>query len=246
MLKAVSNKVKLGRKLISIKAALKARHSEISFISSVDEGNKPSKYLLDLAPEFIALAKDINLGDVSNRVKQGTIKYTEIWPGEHYKLLAAVVKKLQPKLVLEIGTHLGMGTLTLKKFLPEDGKLYTYDIIEWNKFKDTLFVEADFDNRLQQVIGDIADAQVFEKNKNLLQEADLIFLDAPKDGIFELKFFELIAKMKFKPNAIMILDDIRVLNMVQLWSELKYPKLDITSFGHWSGTGIIELNAKGN
>jgi hypothetical protein len=27
--------------------------------------------------------------------------------------------------------------------------------------------------------------------------------------------------------------------MVDLWRRIPYPKLDATSFGHWSGTGLV-------
>lgn len=37
------------------------------------------------------------------------------------------------------------------------------------------------------------------------------------------------------------MDDIRVWTMLKTWREISYPKLDLTSFGHWSGTGIIEF-----
>jgi hypothetical protein len=38
-------------------------------------------------------------------------------------------------------------------------------------------------------------------------------------------------------------DDTRLPSMLKFWRELDYPKLDFTSFGHWSGTGLVELSA---
>ncbi|MGH7312141.1 MAG: hypothetical protein ACREJV_03130 [Candidatus Rokuibacteriota bacterium] len=29
-------------------------------------------------------------------------------------------------------------------------------------------------------------------------------------------------------------------NMLAIWREIRMPKLDVTSFGHWSGTGLVE------
>ncbi len=34
-------------------------------------------------------------------------------------------------------------------------------------------------------------------------------------------------------------DDIRLMNMVEIWNNLAKPKLDLTSFGHWAGTGLV-------
>lgn len=39
-----------------------------------------------------------------------------------------------------------------------------------------------------------------------------------------------------------MLDDIRFLNMWRLWRSIRSPKLDATSFGHWSGSGLVDLH----
>jgi hypothetical protein len=36
-------------------------------------------------------------------------------------------------------------------------------------------------------------------------------------------------------------DDTRLWSMLRFWRQLPYPKMDLTSFGHWSGTGLVEL-----
>jgi hypothetical protein len=43
-----------------------------------------------------------------------------------------------------------------------------------------------------------------------------------------------------QPHTLLVLDDIRLLPMVTLWEDLRLRKLDLTSFGHWSGTGIAQ------
>jgi len=32
------------------------------------------------------------------------------------------------------------------------------------------------------------------------------------------------------------------MNMVGIWRRVTRPKFDITSFGHWSGSGLIDWN----
>ena len=39
---------------------------------------------------------------------------------------------------------------------------------------------------------------------------------------------------------LILLDDIRLWKMLKIWREISMPKLDLTSFGHWSGTGIVQ------
>lgn len=35
-------------------------------------------------------------------------------------------------------------------------------------------------------------------------------------------------------------DDIRLWNMLRIWREIRLPKMDMTSFGPWCGTGLCE------
>ena len=37
-----------------------------------------------------------------------------------------------------------------------------------------------------------------------------------------------------------VFDDIRQWTMLAIWRAVQRPKLDLTSFGHWSGTGLID------
>ena len=74
----------------------------------------------------------------------------------------------------------------------------------------------------------------------MLEQADIIFMDALKDGKQEYLFLENFSKLQFKKKCLFIFDDIRLWNMLDIWYNLNKPKLDMTSFGHWSGTGLVE------
>jgi hypothetical protein len=50
--------------------------------------------------------------------------------------------------------------------------------------------------------------------------------------------------VRFRQTPIVVFDDIRVWNMLAIWHDLRWPKLDPTSFGHWSGTGICEVRVE--
>ena len=76
-----------------------------------------------------------------------------------------------------------------------------------------------------------------------MDQAQLIFCDAPKDGIFEPAFLSLLAEAELSQRPRwLLLDDIRLLPMVECWRSISSPKLDLTSFGHWSGTGIVDIS----
>ena len=68
----------------------------------------------------------------------------------------------------------------------------------------------------------------------------MIFADGPKDGRFEREMLQRFAEIGLPKAPIIILDDIRTWNMLSIWREIRHPKLDITSFGHWTGTGLME------
>ncbi|WP_198243807.1 hypothetical protein [methane-oxidizing endosymbiont of Gigantopelta aegis] len=70
----------------------------------------------------------------------------------------------------------------------------------------------------------------------------LFFCDGPKDGHFEYQFISYLTKLKPKKGRVLMLDDIRFKNMIDLWFSIDSPKLDMSSFGHWSGTGLVDMS----
>ena len=123
--------------------------------------------------------------------------------------------------------------------------LHTFDIVSWQKFNSHLKSD-DFDNyKVTQYLYDLSIDDNFNKFSHLINKADLFFLDGPKDGIFEYELLEKISRLKLdNKERILIIDDIRFLNMIALWRSIKSPKLDLTSFGHWSGTGVVDISEK--
>ena len=220
----------------------RAGHGEYSMIyDTLNTWGGPSDYLIDLALRAAQEAWRTELPDLSRRVDADSNDFTRIWPGEHYRLLAALVKLLQPKWVVEIGTFRGMSALALKKFLPSAGKIDTFDIVPWESVSDTFLRPEDFgDNRLRQQIGDLSDPAMFELNRSLIQQTELLFVDGPKDGVFERKLLQRLETVDFHKPLLLVMDDIRLWNMLAIWQEIARPKLDLTSFGHWSGTGLVD------
>src|SRR5207248_1137246 len=96
----------------------------------------------------------------------------------------------------------------MKKFLPADGRLVTFDLIPWENYPDVRLTAADFaDGQLMQYTEDLSDSAVFASHSELLSAADIIFLDAAKDGRLEQVLLEHLARLKFRKPALLILDD---------------------------------------
>lgn len=219
---------------------LSARHIEPSFVVSADDDpGVPTEELIRLSQEIIKVASTVDLSDLA--LRKGAARYNPTkWPGEHYALLTALTAVTEAKNIVEVGTERGLSALALIKGLKGEGKIITYDIVPWSNFEDTCLTQADFKSeKLVQKLDDLSDEDLFEQNRSILENSELIFLDGPKDGQMEFKLFQLFETLNFKNPPLIIVDDIRLVNMIPLWRSITRPKLDMTSFGHWSGTGLI-------
>lgn len=214
-----------------------ARHAELSVISSVDDLHPGSNgFLVELLLDAARAATLIDLSPLAARCQTPEDRlFVETWPGEHYRLLPALAKTLEATSVVEVGTYLGQGTLALALGAE---KVITYDIAEWTAFPSTVLLESDFETGIEQRIGDLSDPEYFDSQLDTLMAADLIFVDGPKDGTFERVFGTRLYEAIAGTGKVVIWDDIRLLSMVDIWRTFDVHKLDATSFGHWSGTGL--------
>jgi hypothetical protein len=214
-----------------------ARWSVIS--SAVDLQPPSTTALVDVLLQGAQCAAGIELEHISLRCDPASASWVRQWPGEHYRLLAGLVKLLRPRSVVEIGTFQGHGSLALLSG-SDVTTVTTYDVIAWDEIDGTVLRPSDFgQGRLTQRIGDLADSIFLGENLDILRAADLIFIDGPKDGVWEPDFCAQVLPLLADRQRLIVLDDIRLLTMVQLWRDLPFAKLDATSLGHWSGTGLV-------
>jgi predicted O-methyltransferase YrrM len=224
---------------------LRTPHFELSVISPLDESpGRANAELLDLAVDVARMAAEIDLSQLHDR--SGTARrYLSVFPGEHYHLLAALVRCMKPSHVTEIGTFTGLSALAILSELDGGAKLTTYDLVPWDEIPESALRPNDFaSGQLEQRLGDLANPETFTKNVDVLLDSQLIFVDGPKDRVFEPAFLKLITTLARTNRALLVFDDIRLWNMLGLWADLVLPKLDMTSFGHWSGTGFCWLDSK--
>lgn len=222
---------------------VKARHAEYSLVVSADDESGPSERLLDVGLAAAQRARSVSLEAVSARMTTEP-RWPDLWPGEHYRLLAALVEELQPRVVLDIGTATGLSALSLLARLPEGGQVHTFDLFPWNApdAPPTDLRESDFaDGRLVQHLDDLSSAEGAAKHRDLLKSAELIFIDAAKDGAQELNFLQRFEAIGLDARPIIVFDDIRQWKMLATWRRVTRPKLDLTSFGHWTGTGLVDF-----
>lgn len=217
-----------------------ARQAERSMIFSADDEARPSARLLDVALAAAEAARHIPLTGLGARLDSEP-RWPEVWPGEHYRLLAGLVRVMNPKVAIEIGTATGMSALALAAEMEGDGRVATFDIVPWRDYPGTVLREEDFTNgRLVQHVDDISRPDGLTRHRELVKQAELIFIDAAKDGEQEQRFIDAFDSLAFDHPPIVVFDDIRQWKMLGIWRKVKRPKLDLTSFGHWSGTGLVD------
>ncbi len=218
----------------------KAEHIQYSVVASLYDDTPAPDTLVEIGLNAAAIARKTRLDGLSARMK-GLSFDANVWPGEHYRLLVGLVSFLKPRRIIEIGTYTGISALAMKETLPVDGRIDTYDLCPWKTLPNTSLTEDDFaDGRLVQHVDDLTNWTVFQKHLPVIEEADMLFVDAAKDGICEIKLLENFERAHFKKSPLMVFDDIRLWNMLAIWRGIQRPKLDLTSLGHYTGTGLVE------
>jgi predicted O-methyltransferase YrrM len=202
----------------------------------------PNEFLMNTSLRAVEDAMGSSLAELRKRNSGLTDSvYYEVFPGEHYRLLASLVKTFAPKSIIEIGTFTGMSSACMINGMPQDSSVTTFDINSWRNHRSHLREEDFASGKITQILADLSNSTVFAQYAPLFESSQLIFCDAPKDGVFEYKFLSNLAKVKPKSSSILVLDDTRLLNMIDVWRWIQSPKMDLTSFGHWAGTGLVDI-----
>ncbi|MBD0360116.1 MAG: class I SAM-dependent methyltransferase [Nitrososphaeraceae archaeon] len=120
------------------------------------------------------------------------------------KIITEIIKKYNPKIVLEIGTLYGYSAILMANILPIDGKVVT---IELNKMNANIarknIANAGLSDKIDIAIGDAL--EVIPKLDFIF---DLLFLDAAKDEY--LKYLKLAENKNLKKGSIIVADNVEV------------------------------------
>lgn len=194
------------------------------------------KTIEELTKDFIAESPRIAVfGDVS-----------KIPGDEHYFFLAALGMQMQNKKIIECGTHNGRSTYSLhygNKKLNNNNRIITYDI--YNFLANGIFNDTNIEYKMENLF----DVNVRELNKEHILSSDIIFIDIdPHEGVLEYEMYNWLKENDYQ--GLILLDDIHLKeghmnvftgnSMQKFWDKIEDNyKLDVTSVGHYSGTGIV-------
>jgi hypothetical protein len=161
----------------------------------------------------------LDLSDVLWRIRRPEYQaYFEAEPGrEHYRLLMHLGSMFYR--IVEIGSLYGYSALALGA---NGARVTSYDIADQ--------VDVDAPDNIEFRLQKSTEIPEFD--------CDLVFVDAGHDGVYEWAVYQKLIKDGFV--GISVWDDIHLPGaMAGFWAKVDLPKHDLTSVGHYTGTGVI-------
>lgn len=155
----------------------------------------------------------------------------------YYHFLSKLVRRLQPKRVLELGTSIGRSALFMMVTLPENSKLATIDI---GSYLRTDLAPFAWDKRLKVIYGDDRLPNVAAEAIEFLDGGiDLLYMDSEHTYDQVAAEWE-IYQLHLNNGAIVVMDDIHLNDgLIKFWEEIKYEKIATDEKLHFSGFGLF-------
>jgi hypothetical protein len=158
-------------------------------------------------------------------------------PGqEHYHLLKELSTQINGKEIFDIGTWKGASALALS--FNQTNTVHSFDLVHSHilpKISNIVY-------HLANIVTNTPDRELW---KERILASPLIFLDIdPHEGKDEYVFYEWLRDNNYK--GVLICDDIHHFEAMRnnFWSKIPNEfKTDLTSQGHWSGTGKVQFTS---
>jgi hypothetical protein len=173
-------------------------------------------------------SETLNLIDFNSRFKEllnfnGSYQILNIESGrEHYRLLAHITTLFSNCVFFDVGTNACRSAISLS--YNTSNKIKSYDVVQILEKNPQI-------SNVEFLLGDAV-------NDSDFLNSSLIFLDVNHDGTYENYFYKKLIDINWK--GILMLDDIHLNEpMREFWNSIGKEKYDLTSVGHWSGTGIV-------
>lgn len=146
---------------------------------------------------------------------------------EHYRLLKYISLQYNNVIILDLGTACGHSALALSQ--NKTNKIITYDLNKRSNLLDNI-------DNIERVL---LDCNLM--NNDIIESAKVILLDIdPHNGEQEIEFYYKLKNANFK--GILLCDDINLNEgMKEFWETINEEKYDISEYGHFSGTGLVNF-----
>lgn len=164
--------------------------------------------------------------------------YEENSGKQEYRLYSYLSTFFNNTTILDIGTLDGRSAIALSH--NDTNKVKSYDVTKWIPDNHKIRTKDNITFNIKNVLDDLTE--------ELLQKVKIVMIDIDHLEVVERKILQRLQQLKF--SGLIIMDDITnhpdpvvKESMSRVWRSIKDTKYDVTKYGHWSGTGIVVMNA---
>ncbi len=170
-----------------------------------------SKNPLDFSEELYEYVKSVSLREseqlrsLREETQGMELANMQISPDQG-QFMAMLVKLMNAKCIVEVGTFTGYSALAMAQALPDDGRLIACDISrEWTSTGEIYWEQAGVADRIDLRIGPALDTMDELLDEGLAGTVDLVFIDADKGNYqhYYQRGIELL-----KTNGLIVVDNV--------------------------------------
>lgn len=164
--------------------------------------------------------------------------YNEKSGVQEYRLYSYLTTFFNNIFILDIGTLDGRSAVALSH--NTNNQVFSYDIYNHiNNNDHVIYHKKNIKFNIKNVLDDL--------NEEFVKKIKIVMIDIDHYETIETQILNKLKQLKF--SGLVILDDITkhpepAINecMNRLWNSIQDKKYDFTSYGHWSGTGVVVIN----
>ena len=156
---------------------------------------------------------------------------------QEYRLYSYLSSLFDNITILDIGTYNGRSAVSLSH--NENNKVISYNINDDIKdLHHKIYTKSNIEFLIKNVLDDL--------NEEFLKNVKIVLIDIDHFYTIEKQIIDKIKEFNY--DGLILLDDIihpspREFGAMQkLWNEIEDEKYNITKYGHWSGTGLVNLS----
>jgi protein-disulfide isomerase len=164
--------------------------------------------------------------------------YSEKSGVQEYRLYSYLSTFFNNIVILDIGTLDGRSAVALSH--NTSNQVISYDILKYiNDNNHVIYGKKNIKLNIKNVFDDL--------NEDFIKNVKIVMIDIDHYETIETLILNKLKELKF--SGLVILDDITkhpepIVNecMNRLWNSIQDKKYDFTTYGHWSGTGVVVIN----
>ena len=154
-----------------------------------------------------------------------------------YRLYSYLSQLFDNITILDIGTFTGRSAVALSHNITNN--VISYNVInQINNNNHKIYTKSNIEFKVKNILDDL--------DSDFIENVKIIILDIDHFYINELKILNKLKELNY--SGLILLDDIHHPSprenkcMQKLWNDITDRKIDITKYGHASGTGLINLS----